>query len=482
MRTEMLTSLCPGCQRCVSCTGHPFSPSQDTIEAIRKSNASLGDFPDDHYQARAVDAEQQAHALTSEIDRLLSLAQELSAHRQRLLDFATQQRAIAAPVRLLPDELLEKIFRLACAGVVFTYPLSKPMLTAVAISHVCHRWRVIAEHDKQLWAPALIKLHTDDINMLPKKPTVEQLLLFKVALVAYLTRSHPLPFAIDLRGPCTISEDYGSKAFSVLPEVAFIDAVTRRCHRARFCCTSTRYFSSLFQFRMQTIDRSAECVVIPTLEALQTAELVDDPHAGAIVAASDYHLEFLRDYAPHLRYWKQDIVDLGYYLYGTAMQHVPGRTLVRLEASWTALDLAQRALSSCASLKVLIIGLCDATDTRSGPGPETTTLRQLEYLTVVAVPARTVLGRLLRVLIAPRLQHAHFRCATPDEVRRLDRELAPDTTDFPHADLGVFLERSGCALESMALKGVCATPEDAVLVRERLPSMTVLQVEGVTIA
>ena len=91
-----------------------------------------------------MDAEQQAHTLASEIDRLLSLAQELSAHRQRLLDFAAQQRAIITPVRRLPDEILEQIFRLACAGVVFTYPLSKPMLTAVAISHVCHRWRTIA--------------------------------------------------------------------------------------------------------------------------------------------------------------------------------------------------------------------------------------------------------------------------------------------------------------------------------------------------
>ncbi|KAL1663197.1 hypothetical protein GGF50DRAFT_116298 [Schizophyllum commune] len=483
MRTEILTSLCPGCQRCVSCTGYPFFPSQDTIDAVRNSDESLGNFPDSHYRNRASDAEQQAHILASEIGRLLVLAQELSAHRQRLLDFAAQQRAIIAPVRRLPDEILEKIFRPACAGVVFTYPLSRSMLVAVAISHVCHRWRAIAEHDKQLWEPALIKLHTNDISVLPKKPTVEQLRLFKAALLAYLTRSDPLPFTIDLRGSCTIREDHGSKEFSILPELEFIDAVTRRCHHARFCRTSVQYFSTMLHFYMRKRDRAAGCVVSIMLEALETFELVDDPRAWprAGVSAS-YHLDFLKNYAPRLRYWKQDIVDLGYYLYDTAMQHVPGHTLIRLEASWTDLDLAQRALSSCASLKELIIGLCDATDTWSGSDRETITLPQLESLTVAAVPARTVLGRLLSVLAAPRLRHARVRCATPEEERRIGRTLATDRTDFPYAELAGFLERSGCALESMALKGVCATPVDAILVRERLPGTTELLVEGARIA
>ncbi|KAL1679726.1 hypothetical protein EV122DRAFT_289336 [Schizophyllum commune] len=448
MRTEISTLLCPSCHRCISCTGHPFSPSQDIVEAIRNSDESLGALSDNQYRDRAMDAEQQAHTLASEIDRLLSLAQELSAHRQRLLDFAAQQRAIAAPVRRLPDELLEKIFRLACAGVVFTYPLSKPMLTAASISHVCQRWRTIAEHDKQLWAPAFIKLHEDDISVLPKKPT-----------------------------------DHGSKEFSILPEMDFIDAVTRRCHHARVCRTSVQYFSLMLHFYMRKRDRAAGCVVLIMLEALETFELVDGPRAWPRAGVSaPYHLDFLKNYAQHLRYWKQDIVDLGYYLYDTAMQHVPGHTLIRLEASWTDLDLAQRALSSCASLKELIIGLCDATDTWSGSDRETITLPQLESLTVAAVPARTVLGRLLDVLAAPRLRHARFRCATPEEERRIGRTLATDRTDFPYAELAGFLERSGCALESMALKGVCATPVDAILVRERLPGTTELLVEGARIA
>ncbi|KAL1755768.1 hypothetical protein FB107DRAFT_290583 [Schizophyllum commune] len=379
-----------------------------------------------------MDAEQQAHILASEIDRLLSLAQELSAPR-------------------LPDELLEKIFRLACAGVVFTYPLSKPMLTAASISHVCQRWRTIAEHDKQLWAPAFFKLHEDDINVLPKKPTVEQLRLFKAALLAYLARSDPLPFAIDLRGSCTIPENHGSKEFSILPEMDFIDAVTRRCHHARFCRTSVRYFSTMLHFYMRKRDRAAGCVVSIMLEALETFEL-------------------------------QDIIDLGYGFYDTAMQHVPPHTVVRLEASWTDFGLAIDALSSCASLKELMIGLCHTTDTWSYPNREVMMLPELESLAVAADPVRSVLGRLLSGLTAPRLRHARFRRALPDEERRIDRELAPDRTDFPHVGFAGFLERSGCALESLALQGVCATLEDAVLLRERLSSTTKILIEDAKIA
>ena len=128
-------------------------------------------------------------------------------------------------------------------------------------------------------------------------------------------------------------------------------------------------------------------------------------------------------------------------------------------------------------LQELIIGLCDTTDTRGDSNRETMTLPQLESLTVVAVPARTVLGRLLGVLAAPRLRHARFRCAMPNEERLIKRQLAPDRTDFPHAELAGFLERSDCVLEFLALQGVCATPEDAVFVRERLPGTTKLQVE-----
>ncbi|KAL1658672.1 hypothetical protein GGF50DRAFT_66811 [Schizophyllum commune] len=168
-------SLCPCCQRTLSCTGSPFSPSRDIINANRASDASLDTLADNSRLEKAMDAEQQAHTLTLEIDRLLALAGEVQAHRQRLLDFAAEQRAIVAPIRKLPDEILEQIFRFACADVVFTYPLPKSMLTAATISHVCHRWRAIAESDKQLWTPICIRLDTYEIEEREEKPTSERL-------------------------------------------------------------------------------------------------------------------------------------------------------------------------------------------------------------------------------------------------------------------------------------------------------------------
>ncbi|KAL1700203.1 hypothetical protein EV121DRAFT_214643, partial [Schizophyllum commune] len=464
-RTEISTLLCPSCHRCISCSGHPFSPSQDIVEAIRNSDESLGALSDNQYRDRAMDAEQQAHTLASEIDRLLSLAHELSAHRQRLLDFAAQQRAIAAPVRRLPDELLEKIFRLACAGVVFTYPLSKPMLAAASISHVCHRWRAIAMHDKQLWAPACIKLHKREIDKLPEQPTFKQLPPFQAALLVYMARSDPLPFAIDLQGGCIYPNGkWGPAAYVILPAAEFADAVRRRCHRARFCISSVD--------NLMWILRQLERSII--LESLENIELDDrwmlTGNARNIVAALTKH-------APRLRYWKQDIIDFDDYNH-RVIESAPTHSLVRLEALWTQLVLAKRALSSCVNLQELVVGLFDITNARGDSDRESMTLPQLESLTVVAVPARTVLGRLLGVLTAPRLRHARFRCTTPDEERLIKRQLAPDRTDFPHAELAGFLERSGRVLEFLALQGVCTTPEDAVFVRERLPDTTELQIEG----
>ncbi|KAL1688969.1 hypothetical protein GGG16DRAFT_58782 [Schizophyllum commune] len=464
-RTEISTLLCPSCHRCISCSRHPFSPSQDIVEAIRNSDESLGALSDNQYRDRAMDAEQQAHTLASEIDRLLSLAHELSAHRQRLLDFATQQRAIAAPVRrLVPDELLEKIFRLACAGVVFTYPLSKPMLTAASISHVCHRWRAIAMHDKQLWAPACIKLHKREIDKLPKQPTFKQLPPFQAALLAYLARSDPLPFAIDLQGGCIYPNGkWGPAAYVILPAAEFADAVRRRCHRARFCISSVD--------NLMWILRQLERSII--LESLENLELDD---RWMLTGDARDIVGDLTKHAPRLRYWKQDIVDFDDYNH-RVIESAPTHSLVRLEALWTQLVLAKRALSSCVNLQELVIGLFDITNTRGDSDRESMTLPQLESLTVAAVPARTVLGRLLGVLAAPRLRHAQFRCAMPNEERLIKRQLAPDRTEFPLAELAGFLERSGCALESLALQGVCASPEDAALVRQRLPGATELQIE-----
>ncbi|KAI4523723.1 hypothetical protein K525DRAFT_254257 [Schizophyllum commune Loenen D] len=435
MSTEILTSLCPGCQHCVSCTSYPFSPSREIDDAIESSDA------DNYYRSQAVDAELQEETIG--VDRL-------------------------------PDEILEQIFCIACAGVVLMYPLSRLMLTVASISHVCRRWRAITEYDKQLWAPVCIKLDYYDIMALSEPLTSEQLLPFKNAVRAYLAKSDPLPFAIDLQGPCLALDFHGQRKLCILSEGDFFDHLARRCHRARLCTTSINHVNYLFRVARRSLSARVE------MESLESLELVENrKHPNEMYL---HKADFFTRNAPRLRSWKQHVVDLTSAGHRGAIVHAPGRTLECLEASWTEWRLAGAALPRWVNLKGLVIAICQPYDPWRDFNLKPVTLSQLESLTVAATPARTVIGRLLGALTAPRLRQARFRCATPEEECRINKNLTPDRTEFPHAELAGFLERSKCALGLLVMRGVCATPEDAILIRERLPETKELLVEELEIA
>ncbi|KAL1713992.1 hypothetical protein EV715DRAFT_210418 [Schizophyllum commune] len=403
-------SLCPGCRQSITCTGSPFSPSQDAVVAIRANDASLDTLADNDRLNNAMSAEQQAHILTLEIDRLLALVGEVQAHRQRLLDFAAEQRAIAAPIRRLPDEILEQIFRFACADVVFSYPLPKSMLTAATISHVCHRWRAIAENDKQLWTPICVKLDTYEIEERKEKPTPERLLPFQNALIAYLEKSDPRPFAVDLHGPC-VAFDYGPKRrLPLLPASEFFEHFARRCHHARLCSTSFAYLDYLYG-----IEFRARMPAHIEIESLASFELVEDRTHREPDRIMPYHAVLFTECAPRLRSWTQNIVDSTSPSFDGVILHAPRNNLVRLEVSWMEWPLAGRALAPCVNLKELIIGVFAPPNTWNNAEPNPLTLPNLESLTVATVPVWATLSRLLSILTAPRLRHARLRCAKPDE-------------------------------------------------------------------
>ncbi|KAI5894692.1 uncharacterized protein SCHCODRAFT_02686258 [Schizophyllum commune H4-8] len=403
-------SLCPSCPRSITCTGSPFSPSQDAVVAIRGNDASLETIADNDRLNKAMSAEQQAHILTLEIDRLLAMAGEVQAHRQRLLDFAAEQRAIAAPIRKVPDEVLEQIFRFACADVVFTYPLSKSMLATATISHVCHRWRTIAENDKQLWTPVCVKLDTYEIEEREVKPTPERLLPFQNALIAYLEKSDPRPFAVDLHGPC-VAFAYGPKrTLPLLPASEFFEHFARRCHHARLCTTSFAYLDYLYGIEFRA--RMPEHIEI---ERLASFELVEDRTHREPDRIMPYHAVLFTERAPRLRSWTQNIVDSTSPSFDGVILHAPRNNLVRLEVSWMEWPLAGWALAPCVNLKELIIGVFAPPNTWNNAEPNPLTLPNLESLTVATVPVWATLSRLLSILTAPRLRHARLRCAKPDE-------------------------------------------------------------------
>ncbi|KAL1755763.1 hypothetical protein FB107DRAFT_290579 [Schizophyllum commune] len=239
------------------------------------------------------------------------------------------------------------------------YPLSQLMLTAASISHVCRRRRAIAEYDKQLWAPDCIKLDYYDITALSESLTSERLLPFKNALRAYLAKSDPLPFAIDLQGPCLALDSHGQRKLCILPEGDFFDHLARRCHRARLCTTSINTVNYLFRVARRSLSARVE------MESLESLELVENrKHPN-----------------------EQHVVDLTSAGHRRAIVHVPGRTLECLEASWTEWRLAGAALPRWVNLKGLVIAICQPYDPWWDFTLKPVTLSQLESLTVAAAHA-----------------------------------------------------------------------------------------------
>ncbi|KAL1726565.1 hypothetical protein EV714DRAFT_287122 [Schizophyllum commune] len=266
------------------------------------------------------------------------------------------------------------------------YPLSRLMLTAVSISHVCRRWRAITEYDKQLWAPVCIKLDYYDIVALSEPLTSERLLPFKNALRAYLAKSDPLPFAIDLQGPCLALDSHGQRKLCILPEGDFFDHLARRCHRASLCTTSINYVNYLFRVARRSLSARVE---MESLESLQFVENRKHPNEMYLHKA-----DFFTRNAPRLRSWKQHVIDLTSAGHRGAIVHAPGRTLECLEASWTEWRLAGVALPRWVHLKGLVIAICQPYDPWRDFNLKPVTLSQLESLTVAATPARTVFGHI----------------------------------------------------------------------------------------
>ncbi|KAL1713991.1 hypothetical protein EV715DRAFT_276879 [Schizophyllum commune] len=266
------------------------------------------------------------------------------------------------------------------------HPLSRLMLTTASISHVCRRWHAIAEYDKQLWAPVCIRLDYYDIMALSEPLTSERLLPFKNAVRVYLAKSDPLPFAIDLQGPCLALDSHGQRKLCILPEGDFFDHLARRCHRARLCTTSINHLNHLFRVARRGLSARVE------MESLESLELVENrKHPNEMYL---HKADFFTRNAPRLRSWKQHVIDLTSAGHRGAIVHAPGRTLECLEASWTEWRLAGVALPRWVNLKGLVIAICQPYDPWRDFILKPVTLSQLESLTVAATPARTVFGHI----------------------------------------------------------------------------------------
>ncbi|KAL1658676.1 hypothetical protein GGF50DRAFT_66813, partial [Schizophyllum commune] len=444
---EFEVCLCASCTQAKVSINGSFSPSESDLANLRS-----GYLPHPHHHsqhdANAHAAEKQARILEDHIQRLQSLTKVLQEHRLASLEFAAQQRAFIAPIRGLPNELLLEIFYLACDGIVLTCPLDESVLVAVRISHVCHRWRMVALGNTRMWAMGIdIDTREDDDRDIISEAQARE---FKATVVLHLARSGNQPLYLRHLGNETLTinlgedNEWGYELFSSND----IFTMATRCRHAVFDDMSLRhvyadpYFENYF----------------PQLQILELTE--DAPINPCDVLQN----------APHLTCWKQTIPDF----------RMPEWTclprLTRLEMTWMDWPLARGILLDCECIEHLIIAVYTRpVDTATPLRIDIATLPHLETFQARVDPPHTTLGNLFSVMSAPRLEHVRLVY----RANALENEVVDEgATDWPQAELRRFLARSGCTMASLELDNLVLSEEERSVLREQLPNVTRLVISN----
>ncbi|KAI4518095.1 hypothetical protein K525DRAFT_288794 [Schizophyllum commune Loenen D] len=405
---DLEISLCPSCNRHLAVDG-TASATQEALEVIRE-----GDSPSDsscvELNRVAREAELQAADLDREIKRLHALARGLQAHRDRLLGFSRQKRALAAPVRRLPIEILEVIFVHVCTGT----QLECPDLPVHRLGRVCRRWRtVVKNYEAHLWMVDRIyvdfRLLWQYINWWNRAEDTRQ---FCFAIICYLEKSGAVPLDVELvRAGENVAEDllseedvYGS----------LLDALARSISRWRTC--------TIPDFLLRTMigkDR-------PPAATLQKITVTD--------LCSHWDTAILNE-APNLTEWIHHGKRATVYPSSRLLSH-----LTRLEVGFTSTTHFVDCVFKMASKSLVVLDLAQ----REAYGilfsylrfPEIALFPQLRRCSLAFVEIR-LMDIFIRILNTPRLEQLKLK------YRPAKRCIIDHEWTWPAADFAQFLERSG---------------------------------------
>ncbi|KAJ7123289.1 hypothetical protein C8R43DRAFT_1241172 [Mycena crocata] len=126
-------------------------------------------------------------SLSKELGRLDTLIRDLSAQRDKIEESVELHRAVLAPVRRLPDDVVQHIF-LACLPTDRNAVMSTreaPLL----LCRTCSTWRVLALATPKLWA----SLHVPISFILGEKQRAQ-------ALIQWLERAAGCPLSLSICG------------------------------------------------------------------------------------------------------------------------------------------------------------------------------------------------------------------------------------------------------------------------------------------
>ncbi|KAL1755776.1 hypothetical protein FB107DRAFT_212827 [Schizophyllum commune] len=371
--TRTRIPLCPNCDRSVSVDAS-LHPTEDILQSIRE-----GYIPSETscraHSAAADAAKSQIRDLDRVLKRLTALTEEVKAYRDRLSDFAEQQRALTAPVRRIPTELWQQIFAYACAGTTLACPLKTQMLTAMSLSHVCRTWWAIARHDAELWAPRL-KFDLGRMLMdVTKGRNGNEVHEYRLAVTFYLDRSRAEPFSFDVisepDGDIPDNLEHYSEDVHLLLMKLF-----ENFSRWKECCIAGNALDYLIfpEFLGHTAEMLESCSIVGEMREL-------------------YLIEELFSDSPRLTRWTQD--------YRGFAPKLPFSQLTHLETGKIDSPFLCQILSSCEALEVLDICIMYSDHIRLGL-PSHAVLPRLREL-FLAGQNTLVLGTVLRSLEAPAL-------------------------------------------------------------------------------
>ncbi|KAL1679716.1 hypothetical protein EV122DRAFT_289327 [Schizophyllum commune] len=350
---------------CTNC-GHSDSidfslgPEEEVLQAIRD-----GHIPSNPH-ALKIDE------LDRPIERLQTLTEEVEEHRDRLIEYSEQQRALAAP-------LWETIFRYACAETTLDYPLKRDMLTALSLGLVCQRWRAIARRDTRLWAPYLrfdVYALMFDLATLLLEDEVRD---FRAVVACYLERSRtePLRLHIMWRGLEAMPQEletFSEDAHHLLRNVFAHFWRWKKCTIA----------ADVLEYMLEHEPR----IKVPS--SLEYCSVIDPKgsHRRIVPLFAD---------APRLTRWSHS----GRGLYEPDL---PFSQITYFDAEWTSVEYLGQILRCCKALEYLDVFIAAGSDSHLSGFPSRASLPHLRVLALKRASSSLV-HTVLCLLSAPILEY-----------------------------------------------------------------------------
>ncbi|KAL1679721.1 hypothetical protein EV122DRAFT_209376 [Schizophyllum commune] len=403
-------SLCPGCDRHLVVDG-TASATQEALEAIRE-----GDIPSEpscvELNRAAREAELQAADLDREIKRLHALARGLQAHRDRLLGFARQKRALAAPVRRLPIEILEVIFMRVCADVCLD------------------RWRsVVVDYEAHLWKAedVYIDLHSLSHGV-EWWDELDQAREFCSAVVQVLQRSAETPFSIEL--DCT-SVDVANDLLS-----------------------GHDVYEPLLRAITRSVPRWRECIIPDFLlhyvveQGYDPCEALENIHITEIFSTGT---DLTFEEAPLLTEWVHNGKGISVY---PSSQILSQLTYLKT-GHFKDTDFLYCILDESKALETLDMAHLVVYENFPPDVPEVALLPQLRHFYLVFTDLRLLIS-LLQALVTPQLEYLTLELDSKNDLRGVP--VAGEWA-WPDAVFNQYLERSSCTLSRLGLINIGLSEE-----------------------